>query len=61
MTQLIEPVCLLYRYTNLLHQHFSSSVLNSLPEWLRRMDDVGNDGTSMGKYLASPRCDYPDG
>jgi hypothetical protein len=25
------------------------------------MDDVGNDGTSMGKYLASPRCDHPDG
>jgi len=39
----------LHRYTALLHQHFSSSVLNSLPEWLRRMDDVGNDGLSMGK------------
>ena len=45
------------RYTALLHQHFSSSVLNSLPEWLRRMDDVGNDGLSMGKRSSVNRLE----
>lgn len=35
------------RYTALLHNHFTSSVLTSLPEWLGRFDDVGNDGLKM--------------
>jgi hypothetical protein len=48
----------LRRYTTLLHQHFSSSVLNSLPEWLRRMDDVGNDGLSMGKRSFLSRTEF---
>ncbi|KAL7422482.1 GINS complex subunit [Cryptotrichosporon argae] len=35
------------RYTELVHAHFQSSVLDSLPEFLRRMDETYNDGTSM--------------
>lgn len=38
------------RYTELLHTHFSHSVLDSLPDWLQRMDDKGNDGVSMGRW-----------
>lgn len=35
------------RYAALLDQHFKSSVLDSLPQWLRGTEDQGNDGTSM--------------
>lgn len=35
------------RYTDLLHAHFQHSVLDSLPEWLRKMDDTYGDGLSM--------------
>ncbi|WWD19190.1 hypothetical protein CI109_103648 [Kwoniella shandongensis] len=35
------------RYTDLLHTHFQHSVLDSLPEWLRKMDDSYGDGLSM--------------
>ncbi|EIW68284.1 hypothetical protein TREMEDRAFT_16645, partial [Tremella mesenterica DSM 1558] len=35
------------RYTELLHTHYSHSVLDSLPEWLRKMDDTYGDGLSM--------------
>ncbi|WVF67556.1 hypothetical protein IAT40_002313 [Kwoniella sp. CBS 6097] len=35
------------RYTELLHTHFQHSVLDSLPEWLRGMDDTYGDGLSM--------------
>ncbi|WWC63423.1 uncharacterized protein I303_106025 [Kwoniella dejecticola CBS 10117] len=35
------------RYTELLHTHFQHSVLDSLPEWLRKMDDTYGDGLSM--------------
>jgi hypothetical protein len=36
-------------YTELLHTHFQHSVLDSLPEWLRKMDDSYGDGLSMGR------------
>jgi GINS complex subunit 4 len=36
------------RYTELIHNHFQHSVLDSLPEWLRKMDDTYGDGLSMG-------------
>ncbi|WRT68534.1 uncharacterized protein IL334_005511 [Kwoniella shivajii] len=35
------------RYTELLHTHFQHSVLDSLPVWLRKMDDAYGDGLSM--------------
>ncbi|KAK8854666.1 hypothetical protein IAR55_003405 [Kwoniella newhampshirensis] len=35
------------RYTELLHTHYQHSVLDSLPEWLRKMDDTYGDGLSM--------------
>ncbi|OCF57572.1 hypothetical protein L486_05031 [Kwoniella mangroviensis CBS 10435] len=35
------------RYTELLHTHFQHSALDSLPEWLRKMDDTYGDGLSM--------------
>ncbi|KAI9637570.1 uncharacterized protein MKK02DRAFT_23629 [Dioszegia hungarica] len=35
------------RYTELLHTHFQHSVLDSLPEWLRKMDETSSDGLSM--------------
>ncbi|WVW85482.1 hypothetical protein I302_107520 [Kwoniella bestiolae CBS 10118] len=35
------------RYTDLLHTHFQHSALDSLPEWLRKMDDTYGDGLSM--------------
>lgn len=37
------------RYTELVHTHFQHSVLDSLPEWLRKMDDTYGDGLSMGQ------------
>jgi len=39
------------RYTELIHNHFQHSVLDSLPEWLRKMDDTYGDGLSMGMSL----------
>jgi hypothetical protein len=39
---------LIDRYTELIHNHFQHSVLDSLPEWLRKMDDTYGDGLSMG-------------
>ncbi|WVR09486.1 hypothetical protein IAU60_006554 [Kwoniella sp. DSM 27419] len=35
------------RYTELIHTHFQHSVLDSLPEWLRKMNDSYGDGLSM--------------
>ncbi|KAK4687011.1 GINS complex subunit 4, partial [Tremellales sp. Uapishka_1] len=35
------------RYTELLHTHFKHSVLDSLPEWLQKLDDKYGDGLSM--------------
>ncbi|OXG78873.1 hypothetical protein C349_04630 [Cryptococcus neoformans var. grubii Br795] len=35
------------RYTELLHTHFQHSVLDSLPESFRRLDETYGDGTSM--------------
>lgn len=46
-----------YRYTELLHTHFQHSVLDSLPDWLQRMDDTYGDGLSMGIY---PPISYAD-
>ena len=46
-----------HRYTDLLHTHYKSSVLDSLPEWLRNMDDKTSGSTDMGEFydlLASP-------
>lgn len=40
------------RYAELLATHFTHSVLDSLPEWLRRMDDKSNDGVSMGRLTS---------
>lgn len=40
---------MLGRYTELVHTHFQHSVLDSLPEWLRKMDDTYGDGLSMGQ------------
>jgi GINS complex subunit 4 len=37
------------KYTELVASHFQHSVLDSLPEWLRNMDD-SNNGVSMGEY-----------
>lgn len=59
-----DPV-LLRSYTELLHTHFQHSVLDSLPEWLRKMDDSYGDGLSMGRcgvvsccaMLSHPRPD----
>ncbi|GFZ50848.1 hypothetical protein JCM24511_08606 [Saitozyma sp. JCM 24511] len=44
------------RYTELLHTHFQHSVLDSLPEWLRKMDDSYGDGLSM---VVKPNKDVP--
>lgn len=43
------------RYTELIHNHFQHSVLDSLPEWLRKMDDTYGDGLSMGSLHFSLR------
>lgn len=42
------------RYTELLHTHFQHSVLDSLPEWLSKMDDTYGDGLSMGTSSLHP-------
>ena len=47
------------RYTELIHNHFQHSVLESLPEWLRKMDDTYGDGLSMGKCSLPPRICLP--
>lgn len=44
------------RYTELLHTHFQHSVLDSLPDWLRKMDDSYGDGLSM---VTKPNLDVP--
>ncbi|WWC71449.1 uncharacterized protein I206_105405 [Kwoniella pini CBS 10737] len=44
------------RYTDLLHTHFEHSVLDSLPEWLRKMDDTYGDGLSM---ISKPNRNTP--
>ncbi|WVQ81818.1 hypothetical protein IAT38_003945 [Cryptococcus sp. DSM 104549] len=44
------------RYTELLHTHFQHSVLESLPEKMRRMDESFNDGVSM---VSQPNLDTP--
>ncbi|OCF32764.1 hypothetical protein I317_02129 [Kwoniella heveanensis CBS 569] len=44
------------RYTELLHTHFQHSVLDSLPEWLRGMDDTYGDGLSM---ISKPNRNTP--
>ena len=36
------------RYAELLHTHYQHSALDSLPEWLRGLDDAYGDGLSMG-------------
>jgi len=43
------------RYAKLIATHFQHSVLDSLPEWLRRMDDTNNDGVSMGGFQEAKR------
>ncbi|ORY35645.1 hypothetical protein BCR39DRAFT_511283 [Naematelia encephala] len=56
--QLLSGAELLHakRYTELLHTHFQHSVLDSLPEWLRKMDDTYGDGLSM---VTSPNKNVP--
>lgn len=49
------------RYAALVDAHFGASVLDSLPPWLRRTDDTGNDGVSMvarpdGRNLVLVHC-----
>jgi len=46
------------RYTELIHNHYQHSVLDSLPEWLRKMDDTYGDGLSMG--MSFPPHSYCD-
>jgi GINS complex subunit 4 len=44
------------RYTDLLHTHYKHSVLDSLPEWLRNMDDRVTNTTDMSEcpFLTRP-------
>lgn len=42
------------RYTELLHTHYKSSVLDSLPEWLRNMDDKTSNTADMGMLSPPP-------
>lgn len=41
------------RYTELLHTHYKSSVLDSLPEWLRNMDDKTSNTADMGMFSST--------
>ncbi|TXT15946.1 hypothetical protein VHUM_00449 [Vanrija humicola] len=45
-----------HKYAELVSQHFSHSVLDSLPEWLRRTDETYADGVSM---VPKPNTDTP--
>ncbi|RSH88447.1 GINS complex subunit [Apiotrichum porosum] len=44
------------RYADLVASHFQHSVLDSLPEWMRRTDEMTNDGVSM---VSTPNVDTP--
>lgn len=54
-----EPSLLLIRFQALVAAHMTASVLDSLPERLGDLEEVSNDGMSMGQcYLrtAAVRC-----
>ncbi|WVQ71977.1 hypothetical protein IAR50_001520 [Cryptococcus sp. DSM 104548] len=55
---LLSPIELSHaeRYTELLHTHFQHSVLDSLPESFRRLDESFPDGTSM---ITKPNTETP--
>ncbi|TYJ58032.1 hypothetical protein B9479_001125 [Cryptococcus floricola] len=55
---LLSPIELSHaeRYTELLHTHFQHSVLDSLPESFRRLDENFPDGTSM---ITKPNTETP--
>lgn len=49
-----------HKYAQLVEQHYAHSVLDSLPEWLRRTDETYGDGVSMGTSAGAERATPAD-